>query len=696
MLEINGGTALLRDMTVTSPETIHMVAGVNMPPGFSVDRLVFHRNGTAQDPARTEFDTGNPEHQFYELRWDVTASDNGVTTWSANVYYRDDSGVARTMASNTVAITVDIDAGTRTNPPPPGASGLLGFIPAAGAARSVALQGNYAYVASDDFGLSVIDVSHPEAPVGVGATIPSFRGVDVAVDGTLAVVTGMLGLDSVLRVVDISDPHNPVTVAIVENISGNVDLAGAFAYVRQASKLTVFDLRTPSSPSVIGQSGQLVGVNDIAVVGQRAYVAGGSSFYVFDVSNPASPQLLGSDPSVSGGAGDVAVHGGYAFVSNFTKVHVYNVSNPASPTLVTSIPSGAGALTATANRLYLAGSALKTYDTSNPTAPALMGVTDDVIVHAVAASGSRVFATSPSTGNDAHRGGLYILDAQNGSAISVLAQVPSTVNIQGIAALGSLAVTTSLSGLRVVDTGDPTHPVVIAFLEGYFRGVALSGNYAYVRVGTRLGVVDLTTPTNPRLLDEISLPGGDDIVIAGSHAYVTAGGTLRVFSLSNPVAPQEVGSVSIPNGALNVAVDGNYAFVGNFSATHIVNVSNPASPRIVGSFSGGTTGVAASQGHLYVAAQSAFRVVDVSSPTSPALRSTSDGFGAVSVAVVGNRAYVGTSQDGVVIYDVTDPVVPVLEEQVVVPGMVPAIATDGNYVYAADSAATLDIFWAGP
>src|SRR5689334_12670566 len=72
---------------------------------------------------------------------------------------------------------------------------LEGFVPGVGTGKDVVASGNYAYVASAEFGLSVVDVSNPSLPIAVGGASPAFYGAHVALSGTLAAVaSGSMGI----------------------------------------------------------------------------------------------------------------------------------------------------------------------------------------------------------------------------------------------------------------------------------------------------------------------------------------------------------------------------------------------------------------------------------------------------------------------------------------------------------------------
>jgi hypothetical protein len=84
-----------------------------------------------------------------------------------------------------------------------------------------------AYVASSEFGLSVVNVSNPGAPVVVGAANGPFYGQRVAVSGGLGVVAcRSLGM----KVVDLATVSAPRTIGSLPDNVDAVDLVGQTAY----------------------------------------------------------------------------------------------------------------------------------------------------------------------------------------------------------------------------------------------------------------------------------------------------------------------------------------------------------------------------------------------------------------------------------------------------------------------------------
>lgn len=100
---------------------------------------------------------------------------------------------------------------------------------------------------------------------------------------------------------------------------------------------------------------------------------------------------------------------------------------------------------------------------------------------------------------------------------------------------------------------------MIGQIGGPTQAVAVQGNYAYLGVGLRVIVLDVTDPTSPR---EVGSSTGfsdfvRDIAVSGTVAYVAAGGAgLRVLDVSDPTRPAEIGFLQSRGYAEGIAVSG--------------------------------------------------------------------------------------------------------------------------------------------
>ncbi|RPI34473.1 MAG: DUF11 domain-containing protein [Chloroflexota bacterium] len=122
-------------------------------------------------------------------------------------------------------------------------------------------------------------------------------------------------------------------------------------------------------------------------------------------------------------------------------------------------------------------------------------------------------------------------------------------------------------------------------IGGETHAVAVAGQYAYIGIGPRLFILDVTTnPANPTVIGK-TLPL-DDVIegifldAAGGYVYAAAGdGGLSIIQISTPSNPTVSGSYDTAGYAKNVVVQGNLAYVADgFVGLVIVDVSNKAVP----------------------------------------------------------------------------------------------------------------------
>jgi len=206
------------------------------------------------------------------------------------------------------------------------------------AVRSVAVQGQYAYVVDQYGGLYVVDISNPAQPVSVGNYDTPNSAYGVAVSGTYAYVSHDLG--GGLYVINISNPTNPALVGVLTNTVRGTDVAvvGNTVYLAGYDDgLRVIDVADPAHPVEVGvcdTPGQAFGVE---VVGRYAYVAdrwGG--LRVIDVQSAAHPVEIGF-VAFAGDARDVVVSGNYAYLADYAsyadipRLRLFDLSAPAHP-----------------------------------------------------------------------------------------------------------------------------------------------------------------------------------------------------------------------------------------------------------------------------------------------------------------------------------------------------------------------------
>ncbi len=312
-------------------------------------------------------------------------------------------------------------------------------------------------------------------------------------------------------------------------------------------------------------------------------------------------------------------------------------------------------------------------------------------------------------------------------------QSPQVVTVAGNFAYVGSSTSTSF---QILDITNPLLPVKRGSLIGngtagaanlsFPRGIAISGNYAYVTSSTNnsLQVINITAPDAPvaagSLLNGaggalLSAPYG--IAVSGSYAYIASSTSkaLEIVNITNPAAPVHAGQLTNTtwlNGARAVAVSGIYAYVvsntGNSLA--VINISNPAAPTLAatmahnaaGPLLSGPTAIAILGNYAYVtsATSNALQIIDISNPLIPVARGSlvSGTAGAQltspsALTVVGTTAFVtasGTTK-ALQVIDVSNPLAPTPKGQLLdgIGGAslnVPTgIAVAGNYAYVVAS-----------
>ena len=97
---------------------------------------------------------------------------------------------------------------------------------------------------------------------------------------------------------------------------------------------------------------------------------------------------------------------------------------------------------------------------------------------------------------------------------------------------------------------------------GRVKAAAVTSNYAFMVIGARLVVADITNPVEPQVISETLLlsPGSArDIAVQGSLAFVTSTAGLHIVDIIQPTAPRMIGSFPTSAPPYGVAVSGDMA-----------------------------------------------------------------------------------------------------------------------------------------
>ncbi len=179
----------------------------------------------------------------------------------------------------------------------------LGSYNTAGESKDVTLSsdGSKAYVADDDKGLVIVDISDPYNPTKLSSynTAGNAKAVALSSDGTKAYVADYR---NGLVIVDISNPAHPTKLGSCDTAGELFDVTlssdGTKAYVADYwNGLVIIDISDPVHPTKLGSYNTAGGANGVTLSsdGTKAYVADFThGLVIVDISNPAHPTILSS------------------------------------------------------------------------------------------------------------------------------------------------------------------------------------------------------------------------------------------------------------------------------------------------------------------------------------------------------------------------------------------------------------------
>jgi hypothetical protein len=357
---------------------------------------------------------------------------------------------------------------------------------------SVVFDGNYGYCAAGDSGMVILNMTTPGAPTVAGKMTTAGRAAWVTF-GAISinnVSTGHVFVSNRLpapgiSAINVAVPATPTTSAFLGALASATGsaftpyYANGNVYVAYGTAgLRIFDVATPSQPTVLATLPLGGESRNVVVKGNYAYVAAyDSGVYYADVTNPASPVRLGQINTSR--ARGIALGGNYVYVATRDSgLVILDVTTPASPTWLTNVRGlDIENVAASGNLVALSTwSELRLFDVTNPATPVTKGVTPTFTVgnEGFGFSGNYIYAPDGDT--------LKIFNVTNPL---VPAQV-SKIYTGGYGYTAALSetycyVASEATGVRVIDVTNPATPTEAGFYDGVpqSRGITSANGYIY-------------------------------------------------------------------------------------------------------------------------------------------------------------------------------------------------------------------------
>jgi len=427
-------------------------------------------------------------------------------------------------------------------------SQVINYIPEP--ARGIAISGNLLYSASGGDGVSVIDVSTPEAPVMMARILSGILNLqNIAVSGTRVFAEEP---PNRIHIIDASTPSAPKEVATMTEPAQAMAASGDKLFVSGATfagivnditdsgrPLRVFDVSNLAalrlSAEVLDSNGAL---NGVATNGTLAFVSDPPFFRVLDVSTTQSPREIAS-LKIDGFQPHVKALGTQAILYGTGDVQLIDLSDPYHPRVVKTFhslgqsPSYAD-FVATGILEGNSFTGLHLVDFVNYPEPGIVNAFKIHPINVVANGGNWAYvAFGPFFGvfnYPAPNVGIYVGNIQTPSLD--MAFLPATDNHPD-------ALIVRGDSLRLFSLADPSNPADAGTMQfpppgplAAFGDSVLIGSLGTL---TRMDIIDLNNPSLDTTTMHVVAP--QQIATANGKIVVADRYTIRVFGPQTAAPP---------------------------------------------------------------------------------------------------------------------------------------------------------------
>jgi len=418
--------------------------------------------------------------------------------------------------------------------------------------NTIAVSGDYAYMASRSDGLRILDISTPSNPSETGICDTVYARYAVYISGNFA-----YGVDaSGFWVVDISSPSSPYQVGYLDMTwtTRDVAISGNYAYVcgyqdvsgEYRVSLDVIDVSDPSNPSITGSyvgSSESYNYGGMDLSGDYVYIAlidystgnWKAGLKIIDISDTTAPSEAGTYISSDYGYSyDVEVRGNYAYLTGY-EFKIIDISNPQSPSEVSSYPSFSRALEISGNYAYLGYDGLEILDISDPYNPVDAGYYYDDLEEAVFVSGNYAYVP----------GSLYILQNTLAPVVSITSPSPWTI-VSGSVSIEAQA--SHSSGINKVEF----------YIDDVLKSTDFSSPYEYIWDTASVS-------ESPHTIEARAYNNNSNSSSAEIEVKVGGEFTLTIYSTSGGTTDPEPGTYSYNAGeeaSIEATPDSGYRISG--------------------------------------------------------------------------------------------------------------------------------------
>ncbi|MGQ9664475.1 MAG: LVIVD repeat-containing protein [bacterium] len=212
-----------------------------------------------------------------------------------------------------------------------------------GYARDLDIKGNYAYIADDQGGLQIVDISNPESTFVIGSYFHQTNIQGLAIRDSLAYLALAAGPpnNGGMLILNVSDPRKPVFVGQDNWFYGYNVFAPAhdtqYVYIAARYWFIVEDVSWPQYPSYARRFATPGNVHNLFVIDSLVFLACEQmGLIIYNLNNPDSTAKIGEMDTPSN-ARDLYVINGFAYIADgYDGIVIIDVNDPYNPIFINS------------------------------------------------------------------------------------------------------------------------------------------------------------------------------------------------------------------------------------------------------------------------------------------------------------------------------------------------------------------------
>lgn len=570
--------------------------------------------------------------------------------------------------------------------------------------KDLVIDGDYAYVVSEEEGFYIIDISNPEKMEVRGFHLVSGANGVSLIDDYAIITAGSNGF----YLVNIAEPASPRQVSFRKTTEALAsDARDEFVFIADGQKgLKVYSLSNPLRPPRLTADDSFPAF-DVTVVGDRLYQSTGESgLIIWNISDPYYPELIVHFDEVP--VFNCEIQDNYAFVaSRENGVSIIDVSNEEEPFICSTYQTeNAQSLTVKDTHLYIADGegGLIDLDITDPYRPVTFESMDFNYASSVDSRNNLVVV--------ADRKGLKSVETFQFGQSFKIGELKTEGNASSVEVFdGIVYISDHSGGLVLVDGSDPTGidqtDVLFTIPTEYAESVYIDKGRIYLADGAGGVRVYAIKDDELLLLETIEIEGqAKRVVEHNGLIYIAAGrggvqgaetlpGNESGPGASEEAIPLEADDREIKKAALwsvslrdvrDIVPVGSYLYCADRQRGLIIlEISVSGTPEILKEIDlPGATALSLEDDRLYVAHGEGVSIYHIEDKTFPEEIKTLESPYVEDIYVEGSILYVAEGHGGLSIYEVKDDG-SIIKVSECLDVFADSVTVSGEYAYIADS-----------